>query len=309
MPRTLVLAQHGAMTKIQAGSIVVAADGSAAADRAVMWAAEQAHLERRQLTVLTAARGTVRVLAGTGADAYGISPQELLDSARGVADAAAAAAAAHRPGLSVASVPALGEARDVLADISFLAHLIVLGSRGRGGFTSKVLGSVSASVVRHAACPVIVCRPGTEGKVHRGVVVGADGTVESLPVIEFAFEQASLRGLPLTILHSALELAVSVTGAPRVAVAGEPGYTDQMVLLSESVAGLRERFPEVHVTLQAARGLPADTLSVTADDYNLVVVGRHPVDSIGRRMSPALATEVLERCHTTVAVVPEDGGS
>lgn len=295
------------MTKIQAGSIVVATDGSKAAGRAVIWAAEQAHLERRPLAVVTAARDVVPVLSGAAAGGYGLSPQELVEVASGIAEAGVDAARAHRPGIDVRAVALLGEARNVLLDLSTDAHLLVLGSRGRGELTSKVLGSVSAAVVRHASCPVIVCRPGTEGRVHRGVVVGADGTPDSYPVIEFAFEQASLHELPVTVLHSSVDVAVSVTGGPRVAVAGEPGYTEQMVLLSESIAGLRERFPEVHISLEAAHGTATDALAATADIYNLVVVGRHPVDSVGRRVSPTSATSVLERCHTTVAVVPEDG--
>jgi hypothetical protein len=42
-----------------------------------------------------------------------------------------------------------------------------------------------------------------------------------------------------------------------------------------------------------------------ADHYNLVVIGRHPVSSLGRRLAASTATSVLEQSHTTIAVVPE----
>ena len=51
------------------------------------------------------------------------------------------------------------------------------------------------------------------------------------------------------------------------------------------------------------QAMPA--LSAIADSHNLVVVGRHPMDAVRRRLSAVVATAVLERSHTHVAVVPE----
>lgn len=296
------------MDNMTSGRIVVGTDGSADADRAVQWAAEQAFLERRQLLVMTVAR-EIHPLAAAGVGAAYVYPvEDLLERARIVARAGAELAVKHRPGLAVGRVAVVGDPGLALVEHTADAHLLVLGSRGRGWVRSKALGSVSASVSRHASCPVVVCRPGTDLKVKNGVLVGADGTRESLPVIEFAFRQAALRSQSLLVLHSHADV-LAVVGGPHVAAATDPGLEEARLTLAESVAGFREEYPDVHVTLRVARGLADDTLSAIADRHDLVVVGRHPTDTVTRRLSDATATSVLERCHTHVAVVPQEATS
>lgn len=294
------------MNSIPSASIVVAADGSPAADRAVQWAAEQAALERRRLAVVTVA-APVHPLAAAGVGAAYVYPTEdLLEQAGDVARSAAELALRHRPGIEVESVPLSGDPTSVLEGLSEDAHLLVLGSRGRGGVRSKALGSVGASVSRHASCPVVVARPGTDLKVKHGVLVGADATPESLPVLDFAFRQAALRSLPLTVLHSHQD-ALAAVGGPRIGFEGEFDLEASRLALAESVTGFGEQHPDVHATIRTAHGAAADSLAAAADRHNLVVIGRHPVASLARRVSTTTATSVLERCHTTVAVVPEDG--
>ncbi|GAA1537559.1 universal stress protein [Nocardioides humi] len=292
---------------IDPSSVVVAADGSDHADRAVQWAAGQAFRERRPLTVVTAIGipGVPAVSwAGMGA-AYAYQPDELLQRGRAIADEAAAVARHLHPGLDVSTVPLIGDPRQVLVEISQRVHLLVLGSRGRGAFRSKVLGSVSAAVSRDAACPVVVCRPQAgDGHPDRGVLVGADGTAESLPVVEFAFQQASLLDLPLTVVHCLWDEVAAVHG-PVMVSPRETGLDEYRMLLSENVAGMSSKFPEVTVDLRLARGLAEECLSDTSGSWNLIVVGRHPVDSLLRLITGAVATAVVERAHTTVAVVPQ----
>ena len=91
--------------------------------------------------------------------------------------------------------------------------MLVLGSRGRGQLRSLLLGSVGVALVRHARCPVVVHRPGHAGTVRDGIVVGADATEESLPVLEFAYREASLRKLPLTVLYSYWDIQGGTMGA------------------------------------------------------------------------------------------------
>ena len=270
--------------QIDSGSIVVAVDGSDHAERAVHWAADQASLEKRRLVV---------VIAG--------------DGDRSIADDSVALARRLHPELDVQALTRPGDPRRVLLDLTSQARLLVMGSRGRGTLKSMLLGSVSTAVSAHAACPVVVCRPTTAQRVERGVIVGADGTQESLPVIEFAFQQASLRGLPLTVLHCFWDAAAAAAGyrKPAGAVLDDGDLEDLRQLLAESVAGFTERYPDVPVTLSVRHGLVDEALSPRGEACDLIVVGRHHEDALSRVLAGSVATAVLERARATVAVVPE----
>lgn len=291
------------MTRIPPESVVAAADGSAEADEAVRWAAEQAALERRPLVVFTAVRQSPAMIGSWPGPTYTAPAGELTATAQAVAEAATALAMHHRPGLTTHTVSVALDPRTALADLTSQVHLLVLGSRGRGPLVSKLLGSVGASVVRHAACPVIICRPSADHQARAGVLVGADGTVGSHPVIDFAFRQASLRSQPLTVLHSVSDELAAEIAYGRSGPAPDHGATRRSV--AEAMAGFGDRYPEVQFSLEAARGYAADTLAIAADSHDLVVIGHHSAETVADRISGATATAVLERSHTHVAVVPE----
>lgn len=273
------------MTEQIAGDILVAVDGSAHASRAAGWAAEQALVEHRPLVVVT---------VGDDPDA-------------GTADLAADDLRRQHPALEVRALRLPGDPREVLVGLSEHAHLLVLGSRGRGALKSMLLGSVGAALSAHAHCPVVVCRPGVADRAGAGVVVGADGTPESVPVIEFAYRQAALRGLSLTVLHCFWDAVAAVAEfrQSRGEPADAPELEDLRVLLAASVAGLAEQYPDVPVTLTLKHGLVDEALGSRDAGWDLIVVGRHPMSSLSRVLTGSIATTVVERARTTVAVVPQ----
>lgn len=294
-------------TTIIPSSVVVATDGSEDALRAVHWAAEQAFLERRPLVVVTATGAAQVPVTPWGVAGAGYAPgiDELMAHGESVAADALAVVRHLRPGLEASAEVLVGDARQVLVEVSRQAHLLVLGSRGRGAFRSKIMGSVSAAVSRDAACPVFVCRPPEAGTTpSRGILVGADGTAESLPIIEFAFHQASLLDLPLTVVHCVWDQVAALLG-PGLVSPREEGLEEQRLLLSESVAGMASKFPEVTADLRLGRGLAEEFLAADTGGWNLVVIGRHPVDTLLRLVTGSVAIAVVERARTTVAVVPE----
>jgi nucleotide-binding universal stress UspA family protein len=155
---------------------------------------------------------------------------------------------------------------------------------------------------------VVVTRPGQDSVVENGVLVGADGTADSLPVIEFAFRQASLRGVPLTVMHSSFDVRVALASAPQHSTPAE-GADDMWLLLSESVAGLAEKFPDVSVNLQLGSGLADECLTRGSRARDLIVVGRHRDTTVSKLLTGSISTAVLERSASPVAVVPEGGPS
>jgi nucleotide-binding universal stress UspA family protein len=292
---------------IPTGNIVVGIDGSAPALQAVQWAADQAQLQGRGLTIVHATRheGVKPTTLRTVADGDDVvwtddalrASHLHLRQAHDVAEAVAPTVA-----IQTASIP--GEPHQVLASASESARILVLGSRGRGSVRSHLFGSVSAHVAKTAQCPLVVVRPSGPGALKDGMVVAADATAESTPVVEFAFQQASLHGEPLTVLHCVYEIAVSATGRAGGYVQALPDTDERARMLAESTAGLSEKYPDVHVTQVMARGLVEEVLAAHARPWNLVVVGRHPVRGL-RWLSGTTAVDVLEHAKSPVAVIPE----
>lgn len=273
--------------RIRPGSVVVGADGSKHGERALRWASEQARLEHRPLVVVTTEEGS----------AFRINAEAV----RRVHEIA--------PGVEVSGISAAGDPRTVLVELSRDAHLLVVGSHGRGAVRSALLGSVSAAVSRVATCPVVVCRPHAEEQVGNGVLVAVDATESSLPVIEFAFEQASLHGRPLTAVHCVWDVVAAVAGLRNVRLDEDDlGIGDEAHrALAESLAGFAEKYPDVDVTERVNHGLVGDVIGWRTGHWDLVVVGRHPIDTVSRLVTGSIATAVIERAQTNVAVVPVDG--
>ncbi|GAA4715114.1 universal stress protein [Nocardioides conyzicola] len=272
---------------VPAGAIVVGVDGSDHSDAAVAWAADQAALDGLPLVL-----------------AHAISTLGTTVTAWSAAESAAEHVARRHPSVVVHPTTVEGDPRQVLLDLSRNATAIVVGSRGRGPVRSLLLGSVSAATARHASCPVVVVRPHHPGIVRRGVLVGADGSPASAPVLEFAFRTASQRGLPLTVMHCVWD-PVAAVGTPFVVASDGSDVEDARLVLAESVAGLGERYPDVHVTQQVARGLPGPCLGQAADSMDLLVVGRRQAGVWSRAVDGDVSHDVVEHARTVVAVIPE----
>lgn len=124
--------------------ILVGSDGSAAADAAVVFAAEEAQLRGCPLVVYEASRTPVGVGAAGARSTTGGSPPDRLE--------AAGIPVRRRP------VEAAG-ARQALREASMHAAALVVGAHGTGGRTGRRLGSVTRSLIEHAFCPVFVVHP------------------------------------------------------------------------------------------------------------------------------------------------------
>ena len=270
------------------GAIVVGVDGTPLNLRAVVWATHQAARERRPL-VLAYGAGTPPPLIGVGGETLAVDDLKKRRLAgRRILNRAARLVHETDPGVSVSDVLRVAPAKNLLLGLAKDAHLVVVGSRGLGPIGSLALGSVSVAVASGAETPVVVVRE--HGDSPARILVGSDGTAASSDALEFAFAQASARAVPLTVAHTFYE------GAPRA-------ESEDHLRLAESMAGLREKYVEVDVTLKVARGPAADYLIQASRDADLVVVGARGHHGRAGALLGSVSQNVIEKARCSVAVV------
>jgi nucleotide-binding universal stress UspA family protein len=140
--------------------IVVGVDGSPSSKSALAWAVEQAGRTGATVEAVIAWHYPVMVGGMPFAPIGVIEGEGFGDSAAQVLSETIAATVDPDGPVKVSSVVREGNAAQVLLDETKGAALLVVGSRGHGGFTEAMLGSVSQACVHHAQCPVVIVRAG-----------------------------------------------------------------------------------------------------------------------------------------------------
>ncbi len=143
------------MTAIE--RIVVGIDGSETARRALTWAVEEARLHKGSLEVVHAWH--MPYVGSYGFSAGAFEPAMYEDAARKTLDAAVDEVDTSGMAHPVERILVNGAASSAILEAAKGADLVVMGSRGLGGFTGLLLGSVSHQVAHHAACPVVIVPP------------------------------------------------------------------------------------------------------------------------------------------------------
>jgi nucleotide-binding universal stress UspA family protein len=277
--------------------VVAGFDGSASSARALEWAAGEAKLRGVRLTVCHAWAAPV--------SAGAISPattEPTRQDAKDILARGMMVAGRHAAGRLVQGLLLSGPAAPALVHASQDAELLVAGSRGAGSSCRLGLGSLSAQLTMHACCPVEIIR-GSGAWRGSAVVVGVDGSPSSHSAAGFAFEQAALRGLPLT--------AVSSWWEPRCPA--DPENTDALDFprmrqrardRAESVTSQwREKFPEVSFTSSFVMEPPRVALCEAAQAAGLLVVGARGLGGIPGLLLGSVSQAVLAHAPCPVAVI------
>ncbi|MFI6425806.1 universal stress protein [Promicromonospora sp. NPDC050880] len=281
--------------------VLVGVDGSAASLHALDWATAYAHRVGWSLHIVCSYSLPSFTAASLDGGYAALDDTTIQEGAKSVlAEAEARVADA---GVRATTEVATGDAAGVLVELSADYGLAVVGTRGRGGFTERLLGTVSSALPAHAQCPVVVVplraeanrgvpwntadagtpasgteptgvAPGAaEIREVRRIVVGVDGSPQAERALQHAIVQANAWGAELT----------AVTGVPvgnTGFLAWLPSSIDREQVLADVGAGmdvLVDRYEAENPGLRIRRivldGTGAELLTEFSTASDLVVVG------------------------------------
>jgi nucleotide-binding universal stress UspA family protein len=276
--------------------VTVGVDGSLIAVRALDRAADEAALRSTTLEIV-----------------YAVSD---LDEAGPVLASALSRVRKRHPGLSVTAVPVVGHPARVLATLGRSAALTVVGTRGFGGVTGLLFGSVSMRLAAHTQGPLLVVRgeqPLDHESTGHGEVLLAIESDADADAAAYAFAEAERRDAPLWILHtrthrqSAPEVLTPVLAGRMQRVQDGIGQRPraEKVMAGHAVAALQEKYPQVGVETHAVGSGPAHALLEATRAVDVVVIAAHRrPERLGLRLGP-VPHALLHRAHCPVVLVPD----
>ncbi|MFF9092935.1 universal stress protein [Streptomyces sp. NPDC014802] len=274
-------------------TVLVGVDDTSEAWLAADWAATEARLRGTGLRLLHAVGPGSP--AGDGADA------RVLDAAASVLDDAVARIAAAHPGVPLETALAHEQPAEALIDAARDAGLVVVGTRGRGGFSGLLLGSVSLRTAAHADRPVVVARGHTEKAAHGGVVVGVRDERDA-DAVRFALAEARLRGVGVRILHAWVPHGRVGRTVPDTGQVDDEERVHARLL--EHAARPIAEYPQVQTDTELVIGAPAAALVDASARAGLVVVARQaPAGRFALRLG-SVVHAVLHHAECPVAVLP-----
>ncbi|WP_103516730.1 universal stress protein [Streptomyces sp. SM10] len=279
------------------GQVVVGIDGSAHARSAALWAAAQADACRQRLCVLYAAD-----LDRLSRFASFQTVESVREKARERLSETAEAVQERFPSLDIAGQLSRGEPVWALHEAAGPRDSIVVGSRGRGGFSALMLGSVSLGVTAGATVPVVVVRGASTWSEVESVTAAVRGATDG-EWLETAAQEAQIRGANLRLLgvRSILARAVDTTPLPGADEGADRRNEQQM---QDLAAGVRQRFPGTTVSTEVVTGRSAAAVLVEASRHcGLIVLGGRR--DLGVGAGPGrLAHALLHHSHCPVEIVP-----
>ncbi|GAB5079081.1 universal stress protein [Arthrobacter sp. AD-310] len=247
------------------GSIIAGYDGSDEAATAIRWAARQAWLRGLPLQVVHCSLWPL--LTRNLGPVPGVADSGLERAAEAVLEEGLQIAQAAGPGLEIDATLLHGLPASHLAALSARHAMLVVGSRGLGGFLGLLVGSVSLELAAAASCPVAVIRPAP--RPEGPVVVGVDAS-GSPAALEDACALAEVEEAGLTVVH----VHHTPAGYGHRPLAGDGA--DPESVLAAAVARARALAPGVPVDGRVLHDTSVPHAILKASDgARMVVVGSH----------------------------------
>ncbi|MBD5786614.1 universal stress protein [Cellulosimicrobium terreum] len=261
-------------------TVLVGVDGSAPSLHALDWAAAYARQVGWGLHVVCTYSLPSFTAASLDGGYAALDDSAIQEGARAVLEEARLRSEAA--GVRTTATVTTGDAAGVLVEMSAEHSLAVVGTRGRGGFTERLLGTVSSALPAHARCPTVVVPLRADGTGEelppvtplRRVVVGVDGSPTAEIALRHAIRQAQAWGAEL----------VAVAGVPVGAGAGLlawlPASIDHEQVLADVTEGLNviidrheAENPGVTIKRIVLDGTGAELLTEFSTATDLIVVG------------------------------------
>ncbi|MFC6023694.1 universal stress protein [Plantactinospora solaniradicis] len=282
-------------------TIVVGIDGSEQSRRTVRWAAAEARIHAAPLKILTAYpwNGPSEALHGVGE-----LPELVAQRFEQLAATTAAETRAQQPGIEVTGTAVIGDPAQALLEAGRTAAMLVVGNRGRGGFASLVLGSVSQHVATHATGPVVVVR----GRADAGsgpIAVGADGSASAQRALALGFDEAQRRGCGLLAVLSYPPPPYGMD-VPPLPCDRDAAWRDAASDLDAAVTPWREKYPTVPVKTLTEPGSPAKTLVDVSRDATLLIVGNRGHGALAGSLLGSVSQQLLHHADCPVMIVHAD---
>jgi len=287
---------------VEPGPWVVGIDGSEGAGTALDWAVAQLEGRATELRLVMAWQTPVVAAPMSTPASIPFDDHELRDAA---ADDLRDLAASLDVSMPIDAGIGHGGPAEVLLAAAADAATLVVGNRGRGGFARLLLGSTSTQCATHAAVPTIVVPAGTEAASCRRIVIGFDGSDNSMAALHWAVCFAD---------PGATVEVVWVWDATPLAVGADAFFfPDASDLAVERFNHLVEPAVDradargVHLERSFVRGRARSVLAESAADADLVVVGARGHGAVGAAVLGSVSTWLLHHVDTPVAVIPVAG--
>lgn len=303
--------------------IVVGVDGSDHGQCALVWAGREAERRRRPLHIVTAY--SVPIFAASGLDGGYATVDDSVIREGAEAIVRQALDKVSRYDIDVDASVENGDAAGVLLEMSETAELLVFGTRGRGGFVGRLLGSVSSALPAHAKCPTVtvplICadrlgettddkhvkaEQARQGKreIEQVVVVGVDGSEQARVAVLEAAEQARRMGLPLRVLCAVPQYGGSLAWVPAP-LDREALFADIRVQMEAGLAWTQSHFPDLPIETRLVDGSPVEVLIEASRNVELVVLGTRGHGGFAGMLLGSTSDAVLHHAKGPIMVVPD----
>ncbi|MFG1675734.1 universal stress protein [Micromonospora sp. NPDC049282] len=281
--------------------VVAGVDGSPSSLAAADQAAATAVARSRPLLLV---HGYLHPLGyGVPLNPYDLGLPAPTEEAEKMLERVAADLAERHPGLRVAVRQVAGGPGATLVEESRRAELVVVGSRGVGGFAGLLLGSVGGQLAQHGHCPVLVVRPAEQPiPVDGPVLVGVDGSDAAAYAVELAADEAARRDAELVLVH----VRAPERGATAPEVAAEASTAERAEaaeLLAAAAARVRPAHPGLPVTERAvAAASPETALREASAGASLVVVGSRGRGGFAGLLLGSVSQALVQHAHCPVLI-------